>query len=405
MDQKQKNLIILILGFLAAIGPFSIDMYLPAFPAIAKDLETDISHVAYSLTSFFIGISIGQILYGPLIDRFGRKKPLIVGLILYIITSLGCALSPNVEWLVGLRFLLALGGCAGMVASRAIVRDIFPPNQIAGVFSTLLLIMGVAPIVAPTIGGYVVAELGWRAVFYILTGISTLMLLSVIYWLPESKEPDPSISLKPKGIIKDYREVFRVPQFVIYTFTGAMASAGMFAYISGSPFVFMELFELTEKQYGWIFGINAFGIIGSSQLNRIWLKHQSSEKIVMRVIIALSIIGMLLLAGVTGDFINKETALVLIFLFLCCLGFSYPNTTALALSPFTRFAGSASAMIGFIQMVCGAIASAFVGYFHNGTAMPMAIIMGLCASLSLASLVGLRPSMNKKLAEASISES
>ncbi len=397
MDNRQKNIIILILGFLAAIGPFSIDMYLPAFPSIAKSLETDISHVAYSLTSYFIGISIGQILYGPLIDRYGRKKPLIIGLVMYIITALGCALSPSIHWLVGLRFLLALGGCAGMVASRAVVRDIFPPRDTAKVFSTILLVMGVAPIIAPTIGGYVVAGLGWRAVFYVLSAISALMLLSVFYWLPESKGPDDSVSLKIKGIIKDYGIVFSEPMFIIYTLTGAAASAGMFAYISGSPFVFMELFEISEKHYGWIFGMNAFGIIASSQINRFWLKYQLSEQIVSKIVVFLFVFGGTLFLGTVMDLLSPTVTLILIFLYLCCLGFTYPNTTALSLSPFTKYAGSASAMIGFIQMVCGAFASAMVGYFHNGTAVPMTAVIGICSIIGFFWFFGSKTIIKKRL--------
>jgi DHA1 family bicyclomycin/chloramphenicol resistance-like MFS transporter len=399
MDHRQKNVIILILGFLAAIGPFSIDMYLPAFPSIASDLNTDISHVAYSLTSYFIGISIGQIIYGPLIDRYGRKKPLIIGTVLYILTSLGCALSPSIYWLVGLRFLLALGGCAGMVASRAVVRDLFPPGETAKVFSAILLVMGVAPIIAPTIGGYVVVALGWRAVFFVLTGISIVMLISVIKWLPESKGPDSSISMKLKGIIKDYKIVFNEPLFIIYTLTGASASAGMFAYISGSPFVFMELFGISEKHYGWLFGANAFGIIAASQINRLWLKYQLSEQIVSRVIVFLSFFGILLMVGTVLGILSQTATLILIFLYLCCLGFTYPNTTALSLFPFTKYAGSASAMIGFIQMICGAIASALVGYFHNNTAIPMTLIIGLCSLLSVSWLYGSRAILRRKMQE------
>ncbi len=402
MNKKQKNIIILILGFLAALGPFSIDMYLPAFPSIASDLQTDIAHVAYSLTSYFIGISIGQILYGPLIDRYGRKKPLIIGLIIYILTSLGCALSPSIYWLVGLRFLLALGGCAGMVASRAVVRDLFPVSDTAKVFSTILLVMGVAPIIAPTIGGYVVAALGWRAVFYTLTGISILMLLSVLKWLPESKGPDSSISLKIKGILKDYRVVFSEPLFIIYTMTGAAVSAGMFAYISGSPFVFMELFGFSEQHYGWIFGTNAFGIIAASQLNRLWLKYNLSEQIVSRVVTFLFIFGMSLFIGTYSGLLSSSGTLVLIFLYLFCLGFTYPNTTALSLSPFTKYAGSASAMIGFIQMVCGAIASALVGYFHNGTAIPMTLVIGLCSLTGFVWFFASKGILKKKMKRISV---
>src|SRR3954447_8561476 len=259
--RKKKFYLILILGLLSAVGPFSIDMYLPGFPNIAADLHTTVAHVSYSLSSFFIGISFGQLLYGPLLDRFGRKPPLYTGLTLYLVASLACAFVASANALIILRLLQALGACGGMVAARAMVRDLFPVNEIGKVFATLMLVIGVSPIIAPTVGGYVTATIGWHYVFIILAVMDAIILALVFFLLPESRHADASISLKAKPILKSFFNVTREPQFFTYAFTGAIASAGLYAYIAGSPSVFMELFKVSEKQYGWIFAFNAFGLI------------------------------------------------------------------------------------------------------------------------------------------------
>ncbi|MEO5648211.1 MAG: Bcr/CflA family efflux MFS transporter, partial [Chitinophagaceae bacterium] len=234
MTGRRKFLWILILGMLSAIGPFSIDMYLPGFPAIATDLNTTVARVALSLSSFFIGISAGQLIYGPLLDRFGRKRPIYLGLTIYIIASIGCAVSRSVDSLIALRLLQALGGCVGMVAARAMVRDLFPVEENAKVFSRLVLVIGVSPIIAPTLGGYIIAEFGWHYVFAILAVMVGLILIGVHFLLPESRQPDKSVSLKPKAIFTGFLAVLKVPQFILYTFCGAIAAAGLYAYISGS---------------------------------------------------------------------------------------------------------------------------------------------------------------------------
>jgi DHA1 family bicyclomycin/chloramphenicol resistance-like MFS transporter len=192
MKGRQRFVVILILGLLSAIGPFSIDMYLPGFPAIAKDLHTSVGIVSYSLASFFIGICIGQLICGPLLDRFGRKMPLYVGMIIYVLSSIGCALSWSIELLIVMRFFQALGGCVGIVAPRAIIRDIFPVEENAKIFSFMILILGVSPIIAPTVGSYVVAHFSWHIVFVILSLITCLIFIAVVYWLPESRQPDPT---------------------------------------------------------------------------------------------------------------------------------------------------------------------------------------------------------------------
>ncbi|MDX5421933.1 MAG: multidrug effflux MFS transporter [Hymenobacteraceae bacterium] len=398
MDRKQQNKIILILGALAALGPFAIDMYLPGFPAIAKDLRTDISHVALSLTSYFIGISVGQLIYGPLVDRFGRKKPLVIGLSLFVAASLGCALAPGVEWLIGLRLLLALGGCAGMVASRAVVRDVFPVKDIPKVFSTLVLVMGVAPIVAPTIGGFVTASFGWRYIFVVLSAIGALVLLIVGLLLPESKGADPTLSLKPKRVLGDFIGVLKEPVFLTYAIAASTAQAGLFAYITGSPFVFMEIFGLSETHYGWAFGLNAFGFIAGSQVNRLALKRSTSEQVTFTAGTVQFSAGILLLLGNYLGFLNADGSLLLIFFYMFSLGFISPNATALALAPFARNAGSASALMGSFQMAMGALASALVSTLHNNTAIPMTGVMAGATVISVSLLVGFRRYSRRALA-------
>lgn len=387
MSSKERLTIILVLGCLIALGPFTIDMYLPGFSAIADDLNTSIAMVTLSLTSYFIGISIGQIVYGPLIDRFGRKKPLLIGLAIYAVAAVGCALAPGIYTLIGFRFLLALGGCVGMVAGRAVVRDLFPANEIAKVFSSLLLVMGVAPIIAPTLGGYVTSHFGWRYIFAFLTILSLLILFMVKYFLPHSKDPDIHVSLKPKNVLKDYLTVFKEPAFLTYSLAGAFAFSGMFSYLSGSPFVYMEYFNLTETEYGWIFGLNAFGFIMCSQINRIWLKRRNSEEIVLRTLIIQTFVALLLVGYTTFTQPAAFPTFALIMIYLGSLGFIIPNTSALSLQPFITHAGSASALLGSIQMVTGAISSALVSSLHNETSLPMTSIMAMGSAIGLVILI------------------
>jgi DHA1 family bicyclomycin/chloramphenicol resistance-like MFS transporter len=391
MDKSKRSLLILILGLLSAIGPFSIDMYLPGFPAIAENLHTTVDRVAYSLTSFFIGICAGQLLCGPLLDRFGRKTPLCIGLVLYILASIGCSLSKSVEVLIAFRFLQAIGGCVGMVAPNAIVRDVFPVEENAKVFSMLILILGVSPILAPTVGSYIISAFGWPIVFVVLTIVTALVLVAVIIWLPETKRPDPTFSLKPGPILKGFADVIKQPQFATYAFAGAIASAGLFAYLAGSPFVFMELYGVSDTQYGWIFGAIAAGLIGCSQLNNVLLKKYSSAQVIKVVLLTQSAVGLILVIGIATGLLGLYSTIFLMFLFLSCQGFTFPNSAALAMAPFTKGAGSASALMGAFQMACGAIASALVGVFFNSTAIPLAAIMASCSSLgSVILLIGHR---------------
>lgn len=378
MNAKNRTSIILILGFLSAIAPFSIDMYLPGFPAIAQDLNTSIENVSYSLSSFFIGVCIGQVLCGPLLDRYGRKPPLYIGMLVFIAASIGCVFASSVEMLIGLRFLQALGGCVGMVAPRAIIRDLFPVEESAKVFSYMILILGVSPIIAPTAGSYMVTHFGWHSIFVMLTILGVLLVIAVFAGLPESKQPDPNYSLKPATILASFKIVLKEPQFFTYAVTGSMAAAGLFAYLAGSPYVFMKLFGTTEQQYGGIFALIAARLITSSQLNNQLLKKYSSQQIVKITLTIQALAGIILFVATAMGVLNLYGTIALIFVFLSCQGFNFPNSSALSMAPFTNHAGSASALLGAIQMGLGALASALVGMFTPHNAMPLTGVMATC---------------------------
>ncbi|MFA6277458.1 MAG: multidrug effflux MFS transporter [Pedobacter sp.] len=383
MAKSKSFYLILILGSLAALGPFSIDMYLPGFKAIAKDLKTGVPNVSLSLSTFFIGISAGQLLYGPLLDKFGRKMPLYFGLILYILSSLGCLLVTSIDQLIVLRFVQAIGSCATAVASVAMVRDLFTVKESPKVFASLMLVIAVSPMLAPTAGGYLIAALGWQSVFVFLSFMALLMLLTSIWWLPESYKPDPTYSLKPKPILSNFLLVLKEPGFYTYALVSAITFSGLFAYVSSSPVVFMDLYQVSETGYGWIFALLSVAFIGFSQVNSIILKWFTSKKIVFWALIAQCIFSILFLSAALNNLLNLYTTIGFIALFLGCLGFINPNASALALAPFSKNAGSASALMGALQMGLGALASAVISLFAADVVWPMPAVMTIAALIAL----------------------
>ncbi len=398
MNQAKKQsqfFLILILGLLSAIGPLSIDMYLPAFPSIAKGLNTTVASVMLSLSSFFIGISIGQLLYGPLLERYGRKTPLYFGLAIYAISSFACATAMSVETLIAFRFFQALGGCVGMVASRAMVRDLFDVKDNAKVFSTLMLVIAVSPIIAPSLGGLISTYLGWRYIFVMLILVIASIIAGIYFLLPDSKGPDPTYSLKPVAILTGFASILKHPQFILYTFSGAVASAGLYAFISGSPYVFLEIFKATEQHYGWGFAFVASGLIGSSQLNSLLLKNYSSQQIIKVALICQSVIAIILVSISILGLSELYSTLLLVFFYLSCQGFIFPNAAALSMAPFGHNAGNASALMGFIQMSLGAFMSAMVSLFHNETTLPMTGVMAFCSIVATLIYVASRKSILK----------
>jgi MFS transporter, DHA1 family, multidrug resistance protein len=382
MTNKQHFILILLLGSLATISPFSIDMYLPGFPTIAEDLNTTIAAVQLSLTSYFIGIAAGQILYGPLLDRYGRKIPLYTGLIIYVIASFACAFTKSVESLIVMRFLQAVGGCAGMVAAQALVRDIFPVDKTAQAFSWMTLVVAVSPMIAPTLGGYATVAFGWHSIFIILAVITIIILVLSYTLLPSGKKPDPSLSLRPKPVINNFITVLKQPQFLIYTFVGSFAAAAPFAYIAGSADVFMNLYHVSEQAYGWIFAIIAGVMIGSSQLNHIFLKYSTNERIIKISLLMQCSVGVVLFAGTVLGWFDMITLIVLISLLVAGHGLVNPNSTALSLAPFSKLTGSAASLSGSMRMALGGVASAIVSALHNGTAIPMISVMVGCVLIA-----------------------
>jgi DHA1 family bicyclomycin/chloramphenicol resistance-like MFS transporter len=373
--------LIFLLGLLSVVTPFAVDMYLPAFSSIAEDLGTTSSVIALSLSSYFIGFALGQILYGPLLDRFGRKRPLYFGLVLYIAASVGCAMSHNVHALIALRFVQAVGGCAAQVAALAMVRDFFPVKQSARIFSLLFLIIGVSPLLAPTVGSALVSAFGWRWIFLILGGYAFVTLVLIFFLLPEGHIPDTSISLKPKPIVENFWMILRQPQFITYALAGAFSFAGLFGFVSGSPILFMDGYHLGTKEFGLVFAVLVMGFIGGNQANVFLLKRFTSQRIFLNALIFQVIMGSLLFAETRMHLIGLRGLLVLFFFFLLSIGLTYPNAAALGMAPFSRDAGSASAMLGFLQAGTGSLISTGIGVLGASA------IVTLLSATALASLI------------------
>lgn len=378
MAKRQQFILILTLGALSTISPFSIDMYLPGFPAIADDLDTTIAQVQLSLTSYFVGIAAGQLLYGPLLDRYGRKPPLYAGLSVYVITSLGCAFTESIDALVTMRFFQALGGCAGMVAAQALVRDLFHVSRTAQAFSWITLVIAVSPMIAPTVGGYVTVVFGWHAVFVLLGIIAVVILAGVYLILPDGKGADPDISLRPKAVLKNFLKVSSQSQFLVYGLAGGIASAGPFAYIAGSAYVFINIYGTSEQEYGWIFAIIGGSIIGGTQLNHLLLRRFSSQQVVKYTLTLQALLGVVLLTGTVFQWYDKTAFVLATVFFLAGHGLVNANATALSLAPFSRYAGSAASLLGSFRMAMGGIVSGLVSALHNETAIPMIAVMVGC---------------------------
>lgn len=371
---------ILILGALSAFGPLAIDFYLPAFPAMALAFGTDEKHVQLTLAAYFLGLSIGQLAYGPVADRFGRRIPLLVGVGLFTLASLACAYAPNLEWLIGARFVQALGGCAGMVISRAVVSDKCDAVGSAKVFSQLMLVMGLAPILAPMLGGLLVNLYGWQSIFIMLTLFSAMAGLAVALGLPESlpaQVPRQPLS----GALRQYGRLLADRVFLGHALTGGIAIAGMFAYIAGSPFVFIKLYGVPAEHFGWFFGINAGGFILVAQINARLLAKRGPAFLLARTVWIYLLGGLALLAVSSLRPEPLWPLLVPLFICIASLGCIIPNASACAMNGQGARAGSASAMLGCLQFSVAAGAAALVGVLHDGSAVPMATVISLCGIL------------------------
>jgi DHA1 family bicyclomycin/chloramphenicol resistance-like MFS transporter len=369
-----------ILGALTAMGPLAIDMYLPALPTIARELETSAASVQVSLAVYFVGIAVGQAFYGPLSDRWGRKPALYFGLMLFVASSVGCALAADVRTLIALRFLQALGGCAPLVVPRAVVRDYFDQRGSVRMLSVLILVMGLAPILAPLIGGQLLVNFGWRSVFWVLAAYGAIWLVIVTIFLAESLPLARRQQQRIAEVIALYGGLMRDRAYMGYVLAGGLIFSGLLAYIAGSPFVFIDLFGVPPEQYGLFFGTNAIGIISASQINR-WLANRYEARRIVSVVLPVAMTaGVVLLVDAYTGFGGFAGILVPLFFFIACHGFVMPNTTALAMAPHGRVAGSASALLGTLQFVLGATAGVLVGLLGNGTAVPFAAVIATCGA-------------------------
>ncbi|WP_406820796.1 multidrug effflux MFS transporter [Pseudomonas sp. KnCO4] len=371
---------VLILGALSAFGPLAIDFYLPAFPAMAQAFATDEKHVQTTLAAYFLGLSIGQLAYGPVADRFGRRKPLMFGVTLFTLASLACAYAPNLDTLVLARFVQALGGCAGMVLSRAIVSDKCDPVASAKVFSQLMLVMGLAPILAPMLGGVLVNLAGWQSIFLALSLFSAGCLLAISLGLPESL-PAHMPRQPLSGALRQYLRLFADRVFLGHALTGGIAIAGMFAYIAGSPFVFIKLYGVPAEHYGWLFGTNAAGFILVAQVNARLLAKRGPAFLLARAVWLYLTAGLVLLGVAALRPAQLWPLLVPLFVCIASLGCIIPNASACAMSGQGARAGSASALMGCLQFSVAAGAAALVGLLHDGSAIPMALVISLCGAL------------------------
>lgn len=378
-----------ILGLLAAFGPLSIDMYLPAFPEIEANLGGGVEGVQLTLAAYFIGMAAGQLLHGPLSDRLGRRRPLFAGLIVYIAASILCALATSMEALIALRLLQALAGCAGMVISRAVVRDVTDRLDPVRLMGRLMLVMGVAPILAPLIGGYVAAWFGWRAIFWLLAAIGLAALILCVLMLHETLPEERRRRVSLLSVLRSYGGLLLDRRFMGAALASGFAISGMFAYIAGSPFVFITLNGVPPAHYGWLFGGAAAGFVLLSQFSARLAARLGRERLFHASIAAIAASGLALLA-LTALAAPFAAQYAMVFLYVSLLGIALPLGTIIAITPFGHMAGTASALSGTLQFGMGALAGAVLSSLHNGTALPMALTIALAGSAALAARTLLR---------------
>ncbi|MDS0138076.1 MULTISPECIES: multidrug effflux MFS transporter [unclassified Amycolatopsis] len=371
---------VLVLGGLTAFGPLSIDMYLPALPRMAADLHAADSTVQLTLSAFIVGLALGQLVLGPLSDALGRRGPLLAGLVLYVVGSVLCAVSPDALLLVAARLVQSLGAAAGIVIARATVRDLFSGTAMTKFFSTLMLVSGLAPILAPLIGGQLLNWTSWRGVFVVLTAFGALLLAVVVFFLPEPSAVRSPLRLGQ--VMRTYGRLALDRSFAGYALASGLLFASMFAYISGSSFALQGVYGLSPQAYSVVFGANGVGIVLAGQLN---------GRLVGRVRERVLLLSGLLLGVFGGAFVLASVLLkaplavllVSLFLLVSSIGLVMPNASSLALASHARSAGAASALLGVLQFVVGAVATPLVGLGGPGTAVPMAATMAGFAALAL----------------------
>lgn len=375
--------VLLLLGAMIALGPLSIDMYLPSFPTIEREFGAESGSLQLTLATYFIGLAVGQAFYGPISDRFGRKPPLYFGLTLFVAAALGCALSTTVTQLVTFRFLQGVGGCASMVVTMAVIRDTVSGPEAARTFSRLLLVMGIAPIVAPLGGGWLLKAFGWQAIFYLLAAAGIACFIAMHFGLKETRDPKHVVPLNMKGVLTSYGSLMRDRSFVGYALVGATAITGMFAYIAGSPYLLIEIYGVEPQNFGWFFGINAAGFIVGSQINARLVTRYGTTGVLHRSVMVPAVAGVALAAFALVGWLPLPVLALGFFAYVGALGFINPNSMASALARQGHRAGTASALAGSTQFIFATLAGALMGFWHDGSAWPLTCLMAVCGTAAL----------------------
>jgi len=380
----------LILGSLTAFAPMSLDLYVPAFPELTRYFGVSQTTVQLTLTACLTGLALGQLLAGPCSDAIGRRRPLLIGLTLYVAASLGCAVAPSAAALTGMRLVQGLAGAAGLVIARAVVRDLYSGVALARLFSLLMLVHGLAPILAPLIGSQLIRVVPWQGLFAVLAGYGVLLLVGAGFGLPETLPPPARRrgGLRVTGRV--LRQLLTDRRFIGYALASGLVFAAMFSYIAGSPFVLQQIYGLSPQLYGVAFGVNAMGIAALGQLNRLLLRRLPPRRLLTAGLVLAALGGVGLITAVLAG-LGLPAILPALFAVVASVGLVLPNATTLALSGHPEQAGSASALLGVLQYLLGAVAAPLVGAFGAGTAVPMAtLICGLTLG-GLAMLALLRP--------------
>ena len=374
----------LVLGLLSAIGPFAVDMYLPALPSIGQSLGASMGAVQASLMVFFISMGLGQIVYGPVSDMVGRKAPLYFGLVLFAVGSIGCALAPDINTLIALRFIQGLGACAGMVVPRAVVRDLHTGVDAARLMSLLMLVFSVSPILAPLVGSLLIESVGWRSVFWAVTVAALLGLVLLATSLPETRPPEQRVDSSVHSALAAYGVLLRDRHFLGLVFIGAFGMASFFAYLANSPFVMINHFGLTPRQYSMAFAVNAASFIGVSQFTGRLAGRFGLQAMVKAAVTGYAAVMLLLLLFNLLGVDRLDVLIITMLMGFGFLGLVVPATAVLALDKHGSIAGTASALMGTLQFLVGALVMAVVGLFVNGTARPMVVGIAVCALVALA---------------------
>jgi DHA1 family bicyclomycin/chloramphenicol resistance-like MFS transporter len=387
-----------VLGMLMAVGPFAVDMYLPGFAAIARDLGTDEGSVQLSLVSFFLALALGQVFWGPISDRMGRKPPVYAGIGLFVVASIGCAFAPDIDTLIALRFLQGLGACAGTVVTIATIRDLHTGAEAARLLSLALLALSLSPILAPILGGALVELVSWRAIFWVLAALSLMIAALVAAFLPETRPPEERIAIGLRATFQSYGRLLRDRRFIAAVMTAGFAQSALFAYIAGSSFLLITLYGVSPFTYSLIFAANAIGLIGAAQLNGRLIHKLGAPRLIGRAVTGLLLAALAFAALVLAGVVSLPLTVLLLFLTLGCMGFIMPPATMLALEPFGALAGTASALANGLQFLISTVATLLVGGLFDGTARPMALMIAVAALGSFVSWQWFKAGAARRLA-------